>query len=157
MANYALTNSNAGTQQVMSGSYKSLLIASASNATALKRIRLYECTFGTNGTPADNEMEYDISRQTVVGTATTLTANAIDSADGAAVGAYAANATVEGTVTAGSSVFYKGVNQRSTYRWQADGSEAELVVPATNANGLVLRARSAAYTGTATCDAYIRE
>lgn len=149
MANYALTNSNAGTQQSVTSTYKSLIGVTASSTTALRRVKVYDILVGTNGTPADNYMEWDVSRQTVAGTGTALTPNALDPADGASVSACLANYTSEPTVTAASSVFYVGVNQRASYRWVA-APGSELVAPATNAAGFVGRTRSGGYTSTAT-------
>ena len=156
MANYALTNSNAGTQQAVSSTYKSLIGVAASSGTALRRIKVYDILVGTNGTPADNYMEWDVSRQTAAGTGTSLTPNALDPADAAALSVCLANYTAEGTVTANSSVFYVGVNQRASYRWVA-APGSELVGPATNLAGFVGRTRSGGYTSTATMTMLFQE
>ena len=148
MAKYSSNNINAGTQQAISGTYKTLLALTAATAT-LKRGKVYDVLIGTNGTPADNYMEFDISRQTAAGTSTATTPNALDPADAASGIVGAANFTVEGTITAASSVFYLGLNQRASYRWVA-APGSELVIPATNLAGFALRARSGGYTGTAT-------
>lgn len=156
MANYALANSNAGTQQNLSGTYKTILIVTGTTAT-LRRNKVYDVLVGTNGAPADNYIEWDISRQTAPGTATALTPTLLDPADGAAVATCAANATAEsGSVTANSSVFYIGINQRASYRWVA-APGSELVGPATNAAGLILRARSGGYTSTVTATMLYQE
>jgi hypothetical protein len=155
MANYALTNSNAGTQQAVSGTYKSLL-GMASTSGSLRRGKVYDILVGTNGTPADNYMEWDVSRQTVAGTGTSLTPNPLDPADAAALMTALANYTGEATVTANSSVFYVGVNQRASYRWVA-APGSELVYPVTAANGFVGRTRSGGYTGTATMTMLVTE
>jgi len=149
MANYAATNSNAGTQQAIAATYKSLIGLNAATSPALKRFKVYDILVGTNGTPADNFVEWDVSRMTAAGTGTALTPNPLDPADSATAIAGTANYTVEPTVTASSSVFYVGVNQRASYRWVA-APGSELVAPATNLAGFVLRARSGGYTGTAT-------
>lgn len=148
MAGYAASNLLGGTQQAISTSYKTLISLSASNSTALRRIKIHEFVFGTDGTPADQAMTYDVSRITAAGTATAVTANPLDAADSAFLGAANANATVEPTVTANSSLWASGVNQRATIRWVAFPGQ-ELVVPATNANGICFRAKSPGYTGTA--------
>lgn len=155
MALYSANNINAGTQQAISATYKSLMVLTAATAT-LRRAKVYDVLFGTNGTPADNYMEFDISRQTAAGTATALTPVALDPADTAAGTVGAANATVEGTVTAASSQFYLGYNQRASFRWVA-APGSELVIPATNLAGFAMRQRSAAYTGTATVHAWFAE
>lgn len=156
MANFAVTNSNAGTQQAITSTYKTLIGLNASSAVALRRIKIYDILMGTNGTPADNYMEYDVSRMTVAGTATATVPNALDPADPAAVTVGASNYTAEPTVTAASSAFYVGVNQRASYRWVA-APGSELVAPATNLAGFVFRTRSGGYTGTATATMLFQE
>jgi hypothetical protein len=154
MANYGINNSLAGTQQAVSSSYKSLLTL-VSSAT-VRRIKVYDILIGTNGTPADNYMEWDVSRQTAAATGTSVTPTALDPADGAALSTCLANCTVEGTVTAASSVFYVGVNQRASYRWVA-APGSELVGPAISAAGFAGRVKSGGYTGTATMDILFQE
>ncbi len=63
MALYSSTNTNAGQQQAVSASYKTLL-SLAAVATTLTSARIYDVLIGTDGTPADNAMDWDISRQT---------------------------------------------------------------------------------------------
>lgn len=155
MANYQTGNDLAGTQQAVSTSYKTLVALWAVTAT-LRRNKIYDVLVGTNGTPADNYMEWDISRQTADGTATSVTPTALDPADGAFSGASKANYTAEGTITAASSVFYVGVNQRASYRWVA-APGGELVGPATNLAGFALRVKSGGYTGTATGKVHFTE
>lgn len=156
MAGYAASNLLGGTQQAMSTSFKTLLALAASNGTALRRIKVHEFVLGTNGTPADQAMTYDVSRITAAGTATSVTPNPLDAADSAFLGTGAANHTAEPTVTANSSLWANGVNQRATIRWVAFPDQ-ELVVPATNAYGLAFRAKSPGYTGTAVCQAEFQE
>lgn len=149
MANYAVHNGLGGTLQAVTSTYKTLLTVSSS--ATVRRIKVYDVTFGTLGTPADQTYEFDISRQTAAGTATAVTPTPLDPADAAAHAVGAANATAEGTITAASSLFYIGINQRASYRWiAAPGSE--LVVPATSAAGAAMRTRSAS-GGTATATA----
>ena len=155
MANYAANNINAGTQQANSATYKTLLALTA-QTTSLRRIKIYDLLVGTNGTPADNYMEWDVSRQTAAGTSTSTTPNALDPADAAAFTVGSANFTAEGTITAASSVFYVGVNQRASYRWVA-APGSELVAPATNLAGFAIRVRSGGYTGTSTATAMFQE
>lgn len=155
MANYSANNINAGTQQAIAAAYKTLLSLTA-QTTSLRRIKIYDVLMGTNGTPADNFMEFDISRQTAAGTSTSTTPNMLDPADAAAFTVGSANFTAEGTITAASSVFYVGVNQRASYRWVA-APGSELVGPATNLAGFAFRARSGGYTGTATVTEFFQE
>lgn len=154
MAKYAINNSLGGTLQSVTSTYKSLLTA-VSSAT-VRRIKLYDINFGTNGTPADNYMEWDVSRQTAAGTISSITPNPLDPADAVALTTAAANATTEGTVTANSSLYYLGENQRASWRWVASPG-SELVGPATSAAGFAMRVRSGGYTGTATWTALFEE
>lgn len=154
MAKYSANNTLAGTQQAISTAYKSLLTV-VSSAT-VRRIKVFDITIGTNGTPADNFYEFDVSRQTAAATATATTPLPLDPADGAALSTVTGNATVEGTITATSSVLNMPGNQRVTLRWVAvPGSE--LVGPATSAAGFAFRLKSAAYTGTATATVLFEE
>jgi hypothetical protein len=146
MAKYAIT----GTQSTVSGSYKSVLSIAATSGS-LRRGKVYDLLIGTNGTPADNYLQWDISRMTAAGTATSVTPQALDPADVAALGTANNNYTAEPTITASSSLLNVGVNQRASYRWVA-APGSELVFPATAANGLALRTLSGGYTGSATGD-----
>lgn len=149
MPDYVTHNGLGGTQQALSTAYKTLLVMKAASGTQTRRGRIKEILIGTDGTPADQVVDWDVSRQTADGTATSVTPNALDPADAAALGISQANATAEGTITANSSVFFVGVNQRASYRWVASPG-SELVYPATNLAGFALRAKSPGYTGTAT-------
>jgi hypothetical protein len=149
MAKYEANNALGGTQQNVSSGYKTLLSLNASSATAVRRAKVYDVLIGTNGTPADNFIEWDISAMTAAGTGSAVTPTKLDPADAAALTVAVANYSAEPTVTANSSLFYIGVNQRASYRWVA-APGSELVIPAVNLAGLVLRAKSAGYTGTAT-------
>lgn len=155
MADFAINNSLGGTQQNVSSTYKTILLVTAA-ASNPRRGKVYDLLVGTNGTPADNYMEYDISRQTVAGTATSITPNPLDPADSTLTSLAAANATAEGTITANSSVFYVGVNQRASYRWVA-APGSELVFPATASNGFAQRTRSGGYTSTVTSAMLVQE
>ncbi|MBV8445393.1 MAG: hypothetical protein JOZ92_05690, partial [Candidatus Dormibacteraeota bacterium] len=100
----------------------------------------------------DNYLQWDISRVTALGAGgTAVTPVALDPADVAALGTAQNNFTSEPTVTANSSLFNVGVNQRASYRWVA-APGSELLFPATANNGLALRTLSGGYTGSATGD-----
>lgn len=161
MARYATSNSLGGTQVAISTAYKTLVNAYSSSTTSARRGKIFDVLVGTNGTPADNYMEWDISRfsATAILTATAVTPNPLDPADAAFLGVSAANATTENTYVnngTGASVFYVGVNQRASYRWVA-APGSELVYAATNLVGLGLRAKSGGYTGTATGQLFVEE
>ena len=157
MANYSINNNNAASpaQQNLTSTYKTL-VGVASTSGSLRRGKLYDFMFGTNGTPADNYMEFDVSQQTAAGTGTASTPQPLDPADVAALTTGIINCTAEPTVTASSSRFYLGINQRASYRWVA-APGSEIVWPSTAANGLVGRARSGGYTGTATSEFLFQE
>jgi hypothetical protein len=155
MAVYHTNSDLAGTPQAMTTTYKTLVTLTAATAT-LTSGKIIDVMFGTSGTPADNYLEYDISRQTAAGTITAATPTALDPTTRACGTVAGANATAEGTVTAASSVFNIAVNQRASYRWVAvPGSE--LIIPNVNLSGFAVRAKSAAYTGTAVAAVYHTE
>lgn len=173
MANYAIANSTVNgfgsSQAGMSASYKTICAVAASTqanvtqGSALRRGKLYDILIGTNGTPADNFMEFIIQRATLVtsGSAwagslsSVSSALALDTADPNMGGFSAANSSNEGQVTLLSvpNPWYEGLNQRASYRWVCNPG-SEIVYPAvssaTGGNGLVLQARSGSYTGTVT-------
>lgn len=155
MSNYSASNTLGGTQQAISTAYKTLLSLTAATAT-LCNARVFDVIFSTDGTPADNVMTYDISRQTAAGTSTAVTPTALDGQHRAAGTVGSANFTAEGTITGASSVFSCGANQRQTVRWLANPG-GELVIPATNLAGFALRAKSPAYTSTAIATAWFME
>jgi len=150
MAGFAASNLNATTpaQQAMTTTFKTLINLAAASATALRRIRIHEYVFGTDGTPADNAMTWDVSRTTAAGTGTAGVVVPLDAADSAFLGVATINYTAEPTVTANSSLWASGMNQRATHRWVAYPGQ-ELVIPATNLAGIAFRAKSPGYTGTA--------
>jgi hypothetical protein len=122
VANYSINNSLGGTQQAIGATYKTLV--ATTGVTASRRIKWYDLSFGTIGTPSDQTYEWDVSRQTAAGTSTTVTPVSIDPADAACDAVGTVNFTGEGTTTAASSNFYLGTNQRASYRWvAAPGSE----------------------------------
>lgn len=156
MAGYAASNLLGGTQQAMTTSYKTLL-TTLSQTSGLRRHRIVEFIFGTDGTAADNAMVCDVSRVTAEGTATSITPNKIDPADGSPSFAANANHTAEPTVTSNSRVAGWGFNQRATQRWVAFPGK-ELVAPATNNSGFAFRLKSPqGYTGTGVADVIVDE
>jgi hypothetical protein len=174
MALFAVANSTtpAGTAQVVTGTSYTTIIAvcaSSGNTTAgggqtgpLRRGRLYDILVGTNGTPADNFVEWEVSRLTA-GTTVTILGSVSSVSSGymldLADAGFGAFVTINGS--AGSTAifsrvdapWYVGVNQRASYRWVA-APGGEIVYPAntsaTGYNGLGLNVRSGGYTGTTT-------
>ena len=162
MANYAISNSTlggVGTQQAMTTTYKTLVCvyASTTGTTSLvRRGKIYDILVGTNGTPADNAMEFAMSRMTAPSTSSIVSAQPLDMADAVMASGAVANSTTEGTFTSSAEVFYVGINQRASYRWVA-APGSEIVYPATSSAGVALRAKSPSYTGTATGMVYNQE
>lgn len=159
MAKYAITNGSTtggGTQQATTTTYVGSLIGLTGANSAPRRFKIYDILIGTNGTPADNYVEWDVSRVTTNSTATTLTPQPLDMADATSLTTTTVNSSTFGTITTGSNVFYVGVNQRASYRWVA-APGGELVSPATSSAGFQLRVRSGAYTGTATGTIHFEE
>lgn len=144
MPYYAAPGSQAG----LTTTYKTALAVYATSG-ALRRGKIMELILGAVGNPSstDTPIQWDLSRQTAPGTATAFTPQPVDSADAAAAATAAANATAEGTITAGSSVFNQGANQRQAIRWYAVDESKALIWPASANNGFALRALSPAYTG----------
>jgi len=152
MSKYSVTTQSHASPAVpaTATAFKTLINLSAATA-ALRKGWIYDVAVGTDGTPADNAMVFQIDRQTTLGTGgQTATITPLDSTDPAAGLVGTINiATTEPTTTAGTALLVLGINQRATYRWVA-APGGELVVPGTNLAGLGLRVKSPAYTGTAT-------
>lgn len=149
--NYSITNGSsagAGTQQNLTTTYVSAVLGVGSSTSTPRRIAIYDVLVGTDGTPADNYIEWDISRVTTMSTATVVAAPPLDSADAAAVSVVTVNSSTAGTISV-PNIWYVGVNQRASYRWVA-APGSELIAPATSSNGFQLRAKSGGYTSTVT-------
>lgn len=161
MANYRVSNTQAGSQQSLTNSYKSIVILTAATAT-LRRAWIENVIVGADGAPSntDGPLTFQFSRQTAAGTATSATPNLLDPADGVAGTVAAVNATAEGTVTAASEVLTITINQRNTQNWMARDDRARLVIPAVNLNGIAGRAKSpvtSSYSSTVTMDVEFAE
>ena len=149
MALYHANNQTGGTPQATSTAFKTQLNISAATAT-LRRAFIYEFAFGAASVPnaTDCEIFWDMSRQTSLGTGTTSVSSPKDPADAAAGTVATAGFTAEPTTTATQSLWAMPANQRASFRWQVNaGGPGELVVPATNLNGIGMRAKSSTYTG----------
>ena len=181
MANFSIVNSTAigggNVQQALAATYKSLAVFGNSSATgstvgagAYRRGKLYDILVGTNTTPADTYLEFDVARITLGSTPTgiatlgisSLSSNfGLDPADSNGFVNFAQiNSSGEVGITATTELWYVGINQRASYRWVA-APGSELVWPAvssaTAGNGISIRARSGSYTGTATVTALWQE
>jgi hypothetical protein len=152
MALYSANNRLAGTQQVLTTTFKTQMsLTAATGAATLKRGWIYDVEFGADGQPngsTDCSIVYDWSRQTAAGTSTSATPNPVDPADTAAGLICSVNFTAEGTVTAASSLMSVALNQRNSQRWIARDEKSALIIPATNLAGIAVRALSTAFTST---------
>lgn len=148
MATYHVDNGLGGTQQAMAATSKTLLEGLAATA-GLKSFRIYGFNIGPSGSPASSDCEYqaDISRITVTGTGTAVTPNPNDGNEAACSSTWKANDTVEGTVTAASSLKYIPSNQRGSYGWITNDLRQMPMVKAVNGQGACGRAKSSGYTG----------
>lgn len=166
MASYTLNNQNAGTPQNISTTVGAatgtiLSAAAATGATTLRRVWIMEWEIGATAVPnsTDCPIMWDISEQTAAGTSTAITprSNDVGGGDAAALGTYAANYTAAGTVTASSSAWFLGLNQRASYRIQMRDEFSSLIVPAVNTKGFAFRAFSPNYAATVGWRALVRE
>lgn len=185
MANYSVSNSTltggfGGVQQAIATTFKTFIIcgAASSNATSgfegatvpspylPRRGKIYDILVGTNTTPADNVLTFDLGRMTgfvssatsgYSGSISSVSSNfVLDTADGNLYGWVTVNSSVETNNTFAVSVWNVGINQRASYRWVA-APGSEFVYPATSSAGLGLRALSPAYTGTVTGTVLLQE
>jgi hypothetical protein len=177
VANFSVTNSTAigggNVQAAIAATYKTqVLVGNSTTSLAtitgmLRRGKLYDILIGTNGTPADNFLEFDVCRATM-GTSSTLAGGisslssnfGLDPADNQFSSLLGTNSSIETAFTPTTEAWYVGINQRASYRWVA-APGSEIVYPAISSigpsNGLLVRARSAAYTGTATVTTLVQE
>ena len=162
---YFASNTNATTpaQQNLAATSKTMISITAQTAASgvkLARAFIYEFEVGASGTPnaTDCAIVWDISAITTIGTGTAGVITPLDPADAAASHVATINNTAEGTTTANSQRWQLAANQRASYRWVVNpGGPGELVVPATNAAGLAIRAKSATFASTADAAVYYRE
>lgn len=121
-----------GTQTA--GAKTALTITSTANG----RPRLFEYAYSNVGSvTVDSQFEVQLKRYTAAGTTTAVTPAATDPADPSpTLFTAGSNATAEPTYGAATPLADKGVNPRGLYRWTAYDPSAEIILPATAANGL---------------------
>ena len=129
----------AATGQGSAGTNKTMLGVTAS---ASVRPRVFYLAAGSGGAPADQAGIFEVKRYTAAGTATSVTPQALDSAEVAAVAPAGENHSAEPTYTAGSELIAFGMNQRDKVQWWAYNDEAKIVLPATAASGLGFKSLS---------------
>lgn len=163
MARYSLNNTLAGAKQnITSATFITLaLVTALTGATTLRRGWIDEVIVGADGAAVatDCQIAWDWSVQTAAGTITAATPQPTpDGSDAAALLTYGVNATVEGTVTAASSLLAFATNQRQSQRIQyADFRITPLIIPAVTAKGITCRAKSTNYASTAQAQEYVVE
>lgn len=158
MANFSATNLQAGTQQNLSSSFKTLLEIHA--VTSGRRGFIYEFDIGIDGTPnaTDCSIDWDANRTSAAGTGTSITPNPLDPADIAAASLVVnGNHTAEPTAVSTGNLWSLGANQRASYRWIARDDKSALWIPATSLSGIGIRAKSATYASTAVATAHYVE
>lgn len=84
----------------------------------------------------DSEVEILCSRITTAGTTTAITVAPVDPNDPAATLTMGSNATIEPTYTATTLVAALNFNPRSFFIWQSLQESADIILPATAANGM---------------------
>lgn len=108
------------------------------DATRPRRLAFYEFMFGSEATPADAAISWQVARVTTAGTLTAVTPSPIDPADVATESDAGQVCTVEPTYTAGLILLSISLNQRATFRWIAS-ERGRLIVPGTASNGLGIK------------------
>lgn len=110
--------------------------AIAIDGTTTSRGKVYDVLVGSDATPADNAVQWNLKRfGTSNGTGTAVTPVALDPADGVARLQGTETHTTEPTYTANAILLAFSVNQRATFRWVA-APGGELVIPATSDAGI---------------------
>ena len=112
---------------------------------SLRRGKLFFWQFGFGATPADIAVRVQMMATTGAGTATAVVPTLLDPADVASLMTAGENHSAEPTYTAASEKFDIASPQRAIYQWQAIPG-GEIVWPATNVNGLGVRAFHASAT-----------
>ncbi len=185
MPQFGVSNSTGsgggGVQAAITTTYKSLIVTNASTATtavaglSLARGKWYDILIGTNTTPADNVLTFDVVRATYAtstaittgDSATSLFVSSLSSnfltdftAGASPFASIRINSSVETFLTSPVEIWSVGINQRASYRWVA-APGSEMVYPAASSgagpNALAIRCLSPAYTGTATATVLVNE
>ena len=183
MANFAVTNSTglilASSKLPMTTTFKTIIginngsslstncIPSVGAAGGPTRGKIYDILIGTDTTPGDTVVYWDLARQTTwLSSTNTYTSAltsasslfALDTADYTCWLGLQGNSTLEVTYTA--EVWSIGINQRASYRWVA-APGSEFVIPAVSSNGIGLRAMGptggSAYTGNVTATVLVQQ
>ena len=145
MARYSASGSQT-LQDSASGDATALSICAQSTA---HRNIVYELWMGNTGAPADQVTVYHIARITTDGASsdTAVTPTPLDPADRASQCTCLENHTTEPAYTSGGEILEIPLNHRATFRWVA-APGGEIITPATDNNGLGLKAIHATATTT---------
>lgn len=108
------------------------------DATRPRRMSLYHVILGSEASPADQALLWQIQRVTAAGTSTAVTPTMIDPGDVATEQDFGENHSVEPTYTANTICLNISANQKATVLWQTL-PELGIITPATAANGLGIR------------------
>lgn len=131
-----------------------LPVGSLVSSATVRRIKLYEMTFGSEASANDGAYLWQVQRCTAAGTSTGVTPTSLDPGDSAvALSVVGENHTVDATRTAGAILLSIPLNGRATFRWAALAPGYEMVGPATSASGLAIMTPTASALSaiTATC------
>ncbi len=133
----------AGFGQTVTDSGAAQTLLTMFGATTI-RPAIYDLIMGSAATPAEQAAAIQLERLTAVGTeATGFTPVALDPDDPASLAdCGVGNFSSEPTYTAASTLLDFGLHQKATYRWVA-APGGELIVPATAANGIGVKAEEA--------------
>jgi hypothetical protein len=107
----------------------------SSDATRARRARVYDVMFGSEATPADAALLWQMKRFSAAGTTTAVTPQNLDPASFTTEFDAGSNATIEPTYTANAFLLNVPLNQRATFRWVA-APGGEMIIPATASNGI---------------------
>ena len=141
MARYTASG-NQTLQSSASGDATALSFAAQSTA---HRCMVYELWMGNEGSPADQVSVYHIARVTTDGAGSAVTPSPLDPGDRASQCTCLENHTTEPTYTSGGEILEIPLNHRATFRWVA-APGGEIITPATDNNGLGLKAIHASVT-----------
>ena len=141
MARYSASG-NQTLQSSASGDATALSLAAQSTA---HRNMVYELWMGNEGSPADQVTVYHIARVTSDGAGSAVTPSPLDPGDRASQCTCLENHTTEPTYTSGGEILEIPLNHRATFRWVA-APGGEIITPATDNNGLGLKAIHASVT-----------
>lgn len=130
--------------------------AITADATAPRRGKFFRGWFGSEAAPADASFLWQVQSCTSPGTATPVTPQTLDPADGPAINDAGKNHTVDPTLTANAIKLSVPGHQRATIPFFASPGR-EIVFPAVASNGLAFRTPTANPVAAVTITAHYEE